>query len=39
MVLVRNPAPAWKADAVVNGGFQTSNYKDFSGFVRPVRAF
>ncbi len=22
-----------------NGGFQTSNYKDFSGFVRPVRAF
>ena len=22
-----------------NGGFLTSNYKDFSGFVRPVRAF
>lgn len=31
MVLVRNPAPAWKADALVNGGFKTISSEDLKG--------
>ena len=31
MGIVRNPAPAWKADAFVNGGFQTISSEELKG--------